>query len=138
MCSNPKWESTQGFIDLEKILNKKAKDLDSFFNLNMASNNPKFENWHQATENEIANFESEVPKKRDHIQKIVINKEKNRENDTNFTAHMPVFSLLSLFLPILNGLYNLIFIMIQCISCGTCEKVCYQVKSKSQQKTYME
>ncbi len=66
----------RAFIDLEKILNKKAKDLDSFFNLNMASNDPKFENWHQATENEIANFESEVQKKLTISKRLLLIKKK--------------------------------------------------------------
>jgi hypothetical protein len=35
----------RAFIDLDKILKKKGKSLDSFFTLNMASNDPKFEDW---------------------------------------------------------------------------------------------
>ena len=119
----------RAFIDLEKILNKKDKDFDSFFNLNMASNDPKFENWHQATENEIANIELEVQKNLNNIQRIIINKEKSRENDPNFTVHMPMFSLLSPFLPILNGLYSVDFYNdSKCVGCGTCEKVCLSGK----------
>ncbi len=36
----------RAFIDLEKILKRKGKSLNSFFTLNMASNDPKFEEWH--------------------------------------------------------------------------------------------
>ena len=73
----------RAFIDLEKILKKKGKRLDSFFTLNMASNDPKFEDWHPATEEEIADLESEVQNKLDSIKNIVLNKEKSREKDTN-------------------------------------------------------
>ena len=65
----------RAFIDLDKILKKKGKRLDSFFTLNMASNDPKFEDWHQATEEEIADLESVVQNNLDSIKNIVINKE---------------------------------------------------------------
>lgn len=121
----------RAFIDLEKILGKKGKSLDSFFTLNMASNDPKFEDWNPATAEEIADLESEVQNKMDHIQKIVLNKEKSREKDTEFTVPMPVFSILSLFLPILNKMYNVEFYPdSKCSGCGTCEKVCLSGKIK--------
>ncbi|MBU4534311.1 MAG: EFR1 family ferrodoxin [Euryarchaeota archaeon] len=121
----------RAFIDLEKILKKKGKGLDSYFTLNMASNDPKFEGWHPATAEEIAKLESEVQNKLNSIQEIVINKEKSREKDTNFTVPMPVFSILSLLLPILNRLYNVEFYAdAKCVGCGTCEKVCLSQKIK--------
>lgn len=121
----------RAFIDLDKILKKKGKRLDSFFTLNMASNDPKFEDWHQATEEEIADLESVVQNNLDSIKNIVINKEDSRENDTSFTVHMPVFSILSPILPILNKIYNVDFYSdSKCISCGTCEKVCLSKKIK--------
>jgi hypothetical protein len=52
----------RAFIDLEKTLKKKNKSLDSFFTLNMASNDPKFEGWHAATAEEIRKMESDVQK----------------------------------------------------------------------------
>ncbi|WP_197050599.1 hypothetical protein [Methanobacterium sp. SMA-27] len=48
----------------------------------------------QATEEEIADWESKVQNNLDSIKTIIINKEENREKDTNFTVSMPVFSLL--------------------------------------------
>ncbi len=121
----------RAFIDLEKILKKKGKSLDSFFALNMASNDPKFKDWHAATEERIADLESEVQNNLDIIQNIVINKEKSQEKDINFTVSMPAFSLLSLFLPVLNRMYNAEFYSdSKCVMCGTCEKVCLSGKIK--------
>jgi len=119
----------RAFIDVEGILKKKGKSLDSFFNLNMVGNNPRFEGWHAATAEEIADLESEVQNKLDYIQKIVINKEKSREKDTEFTVPMPAFSILSLILPLLNKMYNVEFYSdSKCVGCGTCEKVCLSGK----------
>jgi len=121
----------RAFNDLEKILKKKGKNLDSYFTLNMASNDPKFEGWHPATAEEIADLEVEVQNNLVHIQKIVLNKEKSREKDTTFTVHMPVFSILALLLPFLNRLYNVEFYSdSKCVGCGTCEKVCLSGKIK--------
>lgn len=121
----------RAFADLKKILKKKGKDLDSYFTLNMASNDPKFEDWHAATAEEIANLEYEVQNNLDYIQNIILNKEKSREKDANFTVPMPAFSLLSLILPILNRAYNVEFYSnSKCSGCGTCEKVCLSGKIK--------
>jgi len=121
----------RAFIDIENILKKKGKRLDSFFTLNMASNDPKFEGWQAATEEEIAKMESEVQNKLDSIQKIILNREKSREKDTDFKMSVPVFPILSLILPFLNRFYNVEFYAdAKCKSCGTCEKVCLSGKVK--------
>ncbi len=121
----------RAFIDLENILKKKGKSLNSFFTLNMASNDPKFEGWHAATAEKIADLEVEVQNKLNFIQKVVLNKEKTMEKDTEFTVPMPAFSLLSLFLPLLNKMYNVEFYSnSKCIGCRTCEKVCLSGKIK--------
>ncbi len=121
----------RAFIDVENILKKKDKVLDSYFSLNMASNDPKFESWHKATDDEIADLEAEVQNRLDIIQKIVLNREKSREKDTTFITPMPAFSLLSLILPFLNRFYNVEFYSdSKCTGCGTCEKVCLSGKVK--------
>ncbi len=121
----------RAFIDLENILKKKGKSFDSYFTLNMASNDPKFEDWHPATAEEIEDLESEVQNKLDIIQNIVLNKEISREKDTTFTVPMPAFSILSLLLPILNKMYNVEFYAdSKCVQCGTCEKICLSGKVK--------
>jgi ferredoxin len=119
----------RAFIDLDKILKKKGRCLDSFFTLNMASNDPKFESWHQATAEELADLESDIQNNLDNITNVLINKEESREKDLNVTVSMPVFSLLSPLLPILNKIYNVDFYLdSKCVGCGTCEKVCLSKK----------
>lgn len=121
----------RAFTDFENILNKKGRVLDSYLSLNMASNDPKFEGWNPATDEEISDMEAEVRNKLDSIQKIVLNREKSREKDTDFTVPMPAFSILSLILPILNRFYSVEFYSdSNCNGCGTCEKVCLSGKIK--------
>ena len=121
----------RAFDDLEKALKKKGKGLDSFFTFNMGSNDPKFENWHNTTPDEIDEMESEIQIHLDEIQKIVANKERKMEKDDNFTVQLPIFTLLSFFLPLLNKFYNIDFYSdSKCTVCGTCEKVCLSQKIK--------
>lgn len=121
----------RAFIDLENILKKKGKSLDSYFSLNMPSNDPKFEGWEPATDEEIRKLESNVQNKLDSIQEIILKKEKYHEEDTEFITHMPAFPILSIFLPFLNRFYNVEFYAdSKCARCGTCERVCLSGKVK--------
>jgi ferredoxin len=121
----------RAFIEIENILKRKNKTLDAFFTLNMADNDPKFEAWHPATPEELEKIESEVQKKLDTIQKIILNKEKSREKDTEFIVPTPAFSILSQLLPILNRMQHVEFYSdSKCAGCGTCEKVCLSGKVK--------
>src|SRR5690606_20222685 len=111
----------RAFIDLENILKKKGKTLDSFFSLNMPSNDPKFEGWKPATQEEIRKLESDIQNKLDSIQEIILKKEKIHEEDTEFITPMPAFPILSIFLPFLSRFYNVEFYAdSKCIRCGTC------------------
>lgn len=74
----------RAFTEIDKILKKSGKSLVSYFTLNMASNDPKFEDWHPPTKEKIAKLEFEVQNKLDSIQKIIINKESSQEKDSNF------------------------------------------------------
>jgi ferredoxin len=122
---------TRAFEDLEKILKKHGKSLDSFFILNMANNDPKFENWHQTTENEMAKLESELQNRLNLIGNVVKNKEKYKEEDTHFKVQIHLFSVLSPILPVLNRFFNVEFYPdSKCSGCGTCEKVCLSGKVK--------
>ncbi len=121
----------RAFIDVENILKKKDKSLDSFFTLNMPSNDPKFEGWQAAIEEEIAKLEFEVQNKLDSIGEIVINKKKSREKDTNFIDSTYGFPILALVLPFFLRFYNVEFYPdSKCAGCGTCEKVCLSGKIK--------
>lgn len=121
------------FTDIEKILKKKGKSLDSHFALNMASNDPKYD-YKVPTKKEIKKIESVVHNKLDFIQKNIINKEKNRGKDTNITT--PVPSLLVKLVPFIRffleftSLKSHYYADSNCIGCGTCEKVCLSKKIK--------
>lgn len=121
----------RAFKDLEKILKKKGKGLDAFFNLNMASNDPKSKEFKAATADEIADIELEVQNKLDYIRDIVINKKIVLQKDTEFTVAIPGFSVLSPFLPFFNKMFNYDFYAdSKCTGCRTCEKVCLSGKIK--------
>lgn len=121
----------RAFKDLEKILKKKGKGLDAFFNLNMASNDPKSKEFKAATADQIAEIELEVQNKLDYIQDIVINKKIVLQKDTKFTVAIPGFSVLSPFLPFFNKMFNYDFYAdSKCTGCRTCEKVCLSGKIK--------
>jgi ferredoxin len=118
----------RAFVDIEKILKKSGKSLDSYFTLNMGTNylDPI------PTQEEIAELESIVQDRLDSIQHIIINKEKDREKDTDVTAPLP-FGLLRLY-PLLMalaefaGLKHRFYSDSKCTGCGTCERVCLSQK----------
>lgn len=121
----------RAFIDVENILKKQGKVLDSYLSLNMPSNDPKFLDWHETTQEEIADLEVEVQNKLDLIQETIIKKEKSQKKDTTFTRDMPAFSVISTLLPFLNKFSSVQFYYdSKCIGCGTCEKVCLSGKIK--------
>lgn len=121
----------RAFRDLKKVLGKKGMDLNAYFTLNMASNDPKFKGWNPVTAEELADLELDVQNNMEYVQNIVLNKDENHEMDTHFTVSMPVFSVFSIVLPILNRFYNVEFYSdSKCAGCGTCEKVCLSGKIK--------
>jgi len=126
----------RAFIDIEKILKKRGRSLDSYFTLNMGANYlvpiP--------TSEEIAELESVVQDRLDSIQQNISNKEKNREKDTHITAPLPfAFVLLRLY-PLLivfaerAGLKHNFYSDSKCTGCGTCERVCLSQKIKMTDK----
>lgn len=92
----------RAFIDIDKVLKKQGKSLDSYFALNMADNNPRFKNWNIPQKEEVEKMESEAQVRLDLIQKIIINQEKHREKDTHFIRNIP--SILIWLIPLLIGL----------------------------------
>jgi ferredoxin len=120
----------RAFIDIEKILKKRGRGLDSHFTLNMGANYlvpiP--------TNEEIAELESVAQDRLDSIQQSIINKEKNREKDTHITAPLPftfvvlrLHSLLMVFAEH-SGIKHRFYFDSKCTGCGTCERVCLSQK----------
>ncbi|MHC1757753.1 MAG: EFR1 family ferrodoxin [Methanosarcina sp.] len=121
------------FIEIEKILKKRGKSLNSYFTLNMACNDPKFKDWRPATNEEIAKLESEVQNRLDSIQKIIINQENSRERDSDFIPASCVLErLISLGMAYAEyeGTKDYFYSDSKCKGCGICEKVCLSGKIK--------
>jgi len=118
------------FAKIEKILKKKGKNLDANLILNMASNDPKFKDWHPATDEEIAEFESVIQDRLNWFQNIVANKVRYRENDTHITHPVnPVFELLGSILVEFSGDGGkALYADEKCYGCGVCERVCLSQK----------
>lgn len=123
----------RAFIEIENIVKKKGKSLNSYFTLNMASNDPKFEGWQPATKEKISKLESEVQDRLDSIQKIIINQENSREKDSGFISANFVLEhlvLLGMAYAGYNGAKDYFYSDSKCTGCGTCEKVCLSGKIK--------
>jgi ferredoxin len=121
------------FDKIGKILKEKGYDLQSFFSLNMATNDPKLKNYEIPTKEKIAEIESKILKQLDTIGKIVLHKEKSQEEDTD---HVPSgfllerLVLLGMFYVEKSGVKDYFYADSKCTGCGTCEKVCLSGKIK--------
>jgi ferredoxin len=114
---------------IEKVLKKKGKNLDSYLVLNMASNDPKFEDWHPATNEQLTRFESEIHYRLNSFQEIIINKTKYHEKDSHITS--PVKPIMEHLAVEISGDGREDFYSdLKCSGCGTCEKVCLSQKIK--------
>jgi len=120
----------RAFIDIEKILKKRGRSLDSYFTLNMGANylNPI------PTSEEITELESAVQDRLDLIQHTIIYKGKNREKDTQFTTPLPFAPITLRLTPLLMALAERAGLKLsfysdsKCTGCGTCERVCLSRK----------
>ena len=126
-------------INLEKILKKKGRKLDSFFILTMALNQPtglkpsfipSDKNWlNRITKDEIARLESVVQTRLDVIQNVIIAKEKVSEADTS----RPLTSVLMAPADYASEHSNTqihYYADSECTGCGICERVCLSRKIK--------
>ena len=121
------------FNEIKKILRKKGKNLNSCFTLNMACNDPRNKDWHPTTNEEITKLESEIQIKLDLIQKIIINQENSREEDSDSA---PSNYMLKHLVPLgmafaeYTGAKDYFYSNSKCIGCKICEKVCLSGKIK--------
>lgn len=121
--------SHSAFLTIDGILKKKGKRFNSFFSLNMASNNPRFK-YKTPTEEELAKLEFAVNSRLDSIQKTILNKKENREKDIHATTKIPgiFLKLISAIVGLTNNTKNGFYADLKCQGCGTCEKVCLSEK----------
>ncbi|WP_414470171.1 EFR1 family ferrodoxin [Methanobacterium sp. ACI-7] len=134
----------RGFDEIEKILKKKKKSLDSHFVLNMGMNDPKPKGYKCPTEADILKFESLVQEKLDLIQNIILNKEISKEKDTGYLIEFEYHPLINSILEKLAilglniseyiGGVNYFYPDSNCNGCGICKKVCLSGKVKMEHK----
>lgn len=121
------------FNKVRTILKEKGSDLNSFFSLNMATNDPKLKDYEIPSKEKFAEIESEILNKLDTISKTVLHKEISQEKDTD---HVPSGFLLErlVLLGMLyvekSGVKDYFYSDSKCTGCGTCEKVCLSGKIK--------
>jgi len=120
------------FADIDGILKQKGKTLDLSLSLNMPGNDPKFQGYVPATEEEIGRLETAARNKLDTIRDKILNRETFREIDMDATLHLP--ALLLTCLPMISALTGLIGVKEEfyadrtCTGCGTCARVCLSGK----------
>lgn len=129
------------FDQIDKLLKKKGRRLDSYFVLTMPSGSaPLVEEYaDDITEERIAKLGSEMLKKLDSIQGIIASQKVNRTESLEGTAPPPTF--LKPFMPIIDFLGpHLIplgklaessfgfYADSKCTGCGLCERVCLAQK----------
>lgn len=125
--------------DIEKILKKKGKNLDSFFIQTMFNNDPKLESFEIPTKEEISALEIKIQNRLEFIAKTILNKEKYREKDTDYVSFpfIKPFTLLLERLVLLgmryaeyDGAKDYFYSDLKCTGCGICQKVCPSGKIK--------
>lgn len=117
------------FFEIEKILRKKGKHLSSSFNLNMPSNDPKF-NFTPAGGYEMKELEKEVERQLEVISRAIDNKEQLPIKDKNYLTRIPFVRLLSPLVTLLDGIQQNFYADDKCAGCGICKKVCLSGKIK--------
>ena len=127
------------FKKINQILKRNRKCLDSTFILTMINNDPKFKVYEIPTSENISKVESKIQTRLDSISKIIINKERYQEKDSDyidFPFIKPVnyllerLVLLGMFWADVSHTNNYFYADSKCTGCGICEKVCLSQKIK--------
>jgi NAD-dependent dihydropyrimidine dehydrogenase PreA subunit len=132
---------TMAFVEIDKILKKKGKRLDSFFVFTMPSGSEPLVKGYASriTEERILRLESEMLARLDSIQRTIANQEISREEDTGDGTLpppllVPFLPLIRIVAPLLVPLGKLVETKFEfycdekCTGCGVCEKVCLAEK----------
>jgi ferredoxin len=134
----------RAFADVDELLNKKGRRLDSYFVLTMPSGSePLVETFAEyITEERIARLESEMLTRLDAIQSTITAQEVNREEDLSGLdvpppdIIKPIMPFIKILEPILLPLGKLaessfgFYADAKCTGCGLCERVCLAQKIK--------
>ena len=132
---------TMAFVEIDKILKQKGRRLDSFFVFTMPSGSEPLVKGYakQITEERIQRLESEMLARLDSIQRIIVDQEINREENTGAATPPPPFlvpfmPLIEAITPVLVPLGKLVetsfafYYDEKCTGCGVCERVCLAEK----------
>jgi len=127
---------TMAFTEIDSILKRKGRRLDSFFVFTMPSGSEPLTKDYASrmTEERILRLESEMLARLDTIQRTIVDREISREPDTGDVTPPPV---LVPFLPLVDAVSPLLIPLgklvettfdfycdDKCTGCGVCEKVC--------------
>ncbi len=126
--------------EINKILRKKGKSLNSHFILTVFNNDPKHKNdnnqysFRIPSTEELCQKEIELKTKFDFIQKIIVNKETSHEKDTQYFYKygfiLEWIILLAIKSQESKSIKNYFYTDSKCTGCGLCEKVCLAKKIK--------
>lgn len=127
----------RAFSEIDKILMKQGRRLDSFYVLTMPSGSSPLlaDPEEQVTEEKINQLESKAQSKLDQIQRTVNNMEVNRDEDLRSETPPPSFlvplmPLIELLIPILLPLGKMVeskfsfYTDEKCTGCGLCGEIC--------------
>ena len=132
---------TMAFAEIDEILKGKGRRLDSFFVFTMPSGSEPLVKGYadQITEERIHRLESEMLARLDSIQRIILDQEISREEDTGDATPPPPW--LIPFLPLLDAISPLLvrfgkmvensfdfYHDAKCTGCSVCEDVCLAEK----------
>lgn len=127
---------TMAFAEIDEILGRAGRQLDSFFAITMPSGSEPLVKGYAAkiTEERMGRLEAEMLARLDTIQRIVLKRESSREEDRGTALPPP---LLVPFLPLLDAISpHLVrlgkkvessfdfYYDAKCSGCGLCERVC--------------
>lgn len=126
------------FSRVEKIIEKKNSHVDSYFLINMPSNDIKVEDFKPLTPDELSTLFTEVDENVNKIVHIVEGGETYLEKDHNYSVPMPygdfrdkmllkIIPRLMIFSRWIGGV-NYFYVLDKCNGCGLCEKVCLSQK----------
>ena len=122
------------FHKIDKMLKGKGRCLDSYFYLNMLSNDPKFEVYDVPTAEIIEKMEPGIQNQLDLIKEIIMKMEKCRKVDSEFIAPsgfvLERLVLFGMFIAEHFRLKDYFYSDKKCNGCGTCAKVCPSQKIK--------
>lgn len=122
--------SDKVFLDMNKILARKGKFLNSYFSVEMPCTYIPF--FKLSSEEEIQKMESNLQGRLDEIKDLVVNKQISREKDD-----MVVFLLTRILYPFITYWFQKIrfpdmeksfFSDSKCTGCGLCERICLSNK----------